>query len=222
MRKRMGLIVLAAAVGCAQDAEPEPNPLPPAATTTRPGASTDTAPSHPDSAALFRVRQQVPARVLVRANACPFECCVYGEWRADTTIAMHAVPRAAGTPTFSIRKNQRMQADSGVVYVTSIAIAVVDDTVFRYADQKPWLLPDDTLVLLEPIGEGYWTMWRRGEVLNEVPPFFESIPEPKRGRLIGTPKREWWVHASADGRQGWFNADSAKVSGSDACGGPIE
>jgi hypothetical protein len=135
---------------------------------------------------------------------------------------MHAAPRSAGLPAFTVAQGTRMTADSGVVFVTGIAFAVVDDTVLRYADQKPWLLPGDTLVLLEPIGEGYWTMWRRGEVLNEVPPFFESIPEPKRGHLVGMPRREWWVHASIGGRSGWFRADRVKVSGADRCAGPIE
>jgi hypothetical protein len=179
-------------------------------------------PQHADSAALARVRGQLPADVLVRRNACPFECCVYGNWLARSDIPFYPTPRPTGPAVFTLSKGEKLRADSGIVYITSIALAVVDDTVVRYRDQTPWLLPGDTLVLLEPIGEGYWTMWRRGEILNDVPPFFESIPEPRRGRLIGTPRREWWVHATINGRRGWFNADSAEVLGADACGGPVE
>ncbi len=185
-------------------------------------AADSTASQHPDSAALARIRAQLPEDVRIRRNACPFECCVYGNWLADGDIPMHNSPRPTGPPVFTLRKGDKLRADSGVVYVTSIAIAIVDDTVRRYEDQQPWLLPNDTLVLLEPVGEGYWTMWRRGEILNDVPPFFDSIPEPKRGRLIGRPARQWWVHATINGRKGWFNADSARVLGADACGGPVE
>lgn len=217
----MGLwLVCCLAAGCADaengastsgDTVVQPPPTVPPAT-----------PVSPESAAIARIREQLPPDLLARKNACPFECCVYGTWVADTSIPMYPTPRATGAPAFQLSKGTRMQADSGVVYVTSIAFAVVDDTVFRYADRRPWLLPGDTLVLLEPIGEGYWTMWRRGEVLNEVPPFFENIPEPKRGHLAGRPGREWWVHATAHGRRGWFPADSVRVRGADACGGPID
>ena len=177
---------------------------------------------NPDSAALERYRRALPASVLARKGACPFECCVYGDWLADTTFALYRQPQISGGPAFVINKGEKFKADSGVVFVTGIGLAIVDDTVFRYADRKPWLLPGDTLVLLDPIGEGYWNAWRRGEVLKEVPPFFESIPEAKRGRLIGKPEREWWVHATAGDRSGWIDMQRARVRGADACGGPVE
>jgi hypothetical protein len=215
MRLRVEWLVVPTLMGCADQPESAQTPS---------GQPDTTAalPAHPESAAIERIRRQLPPNVLVRGNACPFECCVYGEWRADTLIPMHAAPRSRAAAVFSIPKGKRMKADSGVVFVTGIAFAVVDDTVFRYADNRAWLFPGDTLVLLDPIGEGYWTMWRRGVVLHEVPPFFESIPEPRRGRLIGKPRREWSVHASVDGQSGWFHADKVRVSGADACGGPIE
>jgi hypothetical protein len=217
--RRFQWLLLVTLIGCAEQTERADRPVAEDSTSQPPAVLP---PAHPDSAALQRLRQQLPPEVLVRGNACPFECCVYGEWRADTVIAMHAAPRATGTPVFSVPKGTRIKADSGVVFVTSLAFAVVADTVFRYSDKKAWLLPGDTLVLLDPIGEGYWTMWRRGEVLNEVPPFFESVPEPKRGHLVGRPQREWWVHAAVGNRSGWFHADRVRVSGADSCAGPIE
>ncbi|HEY0673802.1 MAG TPA: hypothetical protein VGD27_16100 [Longimicrobiales bacterium] len=212
---RTFVIVLLALTACGEQ-DPAVRPK------EAPGQGPAVAATHPDSAAIGRLKAQLPAELLARGNACPFECCVYGDWLADSDIPLHDLPRATGTPSFMLQKGQKMRADSGVVYITSLAFAVVDDTVVRYADRRSWLLPGDTLVLLEPIGEGYWTMWRRGEVLQEVPPFFDSSSEPKRGRLIGTPRHEWWVHASAPGRSGWFNADSAEILGADACGGPVE
>jgi hypothetical protein len=180
-------------------------------------APVEALPAHPDSAAIARFRSMLPDSVLARANACPFECCVYGDWVAGTTIPMHAAARATGHPAFTLAAGDSMKADSGVVYVTSIALVVVDDTV-AYGPERARLMPGDTLVLLDPIGEGYWTAWRRGEILKEVPPFFESwSPEGPRGRLIGTPGREWWVRATARGRTGWFMPDRYRVTGADAC-----
>jgi hypothetical protein len=117
-----------------------------------------------------------------------------------------------------VSKGTAFRADSGAVFVTAIALAVVDDTVADSPDRL--LLPGDTLVLLDPIGEGYWTAWRRGEILESVPPFFESWWRPKQsGRLIGHPEREWWARTSINGRTGWFRPDVYRVRGADACAG---
>jgi hypothetical protein len=206
--KLKALVVLLFAIGCDRDG-PEAAPG---------GAARDHADRTPVAA---QATSAIPRNVLRRANACPFECCVYGEWTADTVIPMYAAPQTRGTPAFTFAKGTRIRADSGVVFVTSVAYAVVDDTVFG-AGNQPWLLPNDTVYLLDPVGEGHWTGWRRGEILEDVPPFFEDIPEPKKGRLFGKPGREWWVHATAGGQRGWFPADSVRVRGADACGGPIE
>ena len=175
-------------------------------------------PPDPDSMAIERIRAQLPPGTLRRSNGCPFECCVYREWTAATDIPLRAAPNDSSTITARLRAGEQMNADSGIVFVTGLAIAIVDDTVFRGAERRPWLLPNDTLVLLDPIGEGHWNAWRRGEVLEDVPPFFEGILEPRRGRLIGDPTREWWAFATAGNRRGWFRPDQFRVSGADACG----
>jgi hypothetical protein len=210
MIKRVCTWIIVLVVGCGGAPEAEREPV----------QSTETAqgvPIDPDSAAVARYRALLPDTVLARANACPFECCVYGDWVAGTTIPMHAAPRATGAAAFTLAAGDSMRADSGVVYVTSVALVVVEDTV-SYGPDHARLAPGDTLVLLDPIGEGYWTAWRRGEILQEVPPFFESwMPEGARGKMIGTPAREWWVRATADGRTGWFTPDRYRVTGADAC-----
>ena len=207
------LLLLVGLAACAPDERQAEQQQPADSLATPP----DTVPLHPDSAALQRFRAQLPAEILVRGNACPFECCVYGAWVADTVIPMYAAPRGTGTAAFTLAKGATLAADTGVVFVTQIALAIVEDTV---ADgPNPVLLPGDTLVLLDPIGEGYWKAWRRGQVLETVPPFFESWWRPApAGRLIGEPAREWWARATANGRTGWFRPDRYRVRGADACG----
>lgn len=214
---RRALAISLLCIACAAEKEPQPADEQP----STPDSVIATS-SNPDSAALERYRRALSPSVLTRKGACPFECCVYGDWLADATFPLYGDPQISSGPAFVLNKGEKFKADSGVVFVTGIGLAIVDDTVFRYADGKPWLLPGDTLVLLDPIGEGYWNAWRRGEILKEVPPFFESIPEAKRGRLIGKPEREWWVHATAGNRSGWINMQRARVRGADACGGPVE
>jgi hypothetical protein len=214
MRRGWLTITIAAFAACDQ-AGPRRAETPADSVATSP----DTVPAHPDSAAIQRYRALLPDSVLARRDACPFECCMYGTWVADTAIPMYREPRSNGTPDFTVAKGDSIRAETGVVFVTSIALVVADDTILIGARQRPAVLPGDTLVLLDPIGEGYWTAWRRGEVIREVPPFFESwMPEGKRGRLIGKPDREWWVRGIVNGRAGWFRPDRYHVRGSDACG----
>jgi hypothetical protein len=175
-------------------------------------------PSDPDSAAVARYRGLVPDSVLERRNACPFECCVYGSWVADTTIPMYSAPRSQGRPAFTLARGDSMKTEYGAVYVTSIGLIVVEDSLVLGPDDGTKLLPGDTLVLLDPIGEGYWTAWRRGEIIEQVPPFFESWWRPRQqGRMIGRPAREWWVRATSKGRTGWFTPDIFRVRGADSC-----
>ena len=209
----VGLVLgLGVVVGCAREATEDRPPTD--SVTTSPVA----VPVDPDTAAIQRYRALLPDSVLARGGACPFECCVYGPWVADTAIPMYPDARGTGAPQFTVAKGESLRADTGVVYVTSIALVVVDDTVFQGAEKRVWMVPGDTLVLLDPIGEGFWTAWRRGEILKEVPPFFESWSrESGDGRMIGKPAREWWVRATARGRTGWFRADQYHVKGADAC-----
>jgi hypothetical protein len=209
----IGLLVLGGCRRGEREAAPGTAEIPGDAVATSP----DTAPADAEHAALERFRAQLPPEVLVRGNACPFECCVYGEWVADTIIPMYREPRRTGTPAFTVPKGTSLRADSGAVFVTGIALAIVEDTVADSPNRL--LLPGDTLVLLDPIGEGYWTAWRRGEILESVPPFFESWWHPKQsGRLIGEPLREWWARTTVNGRTAWFRPDLFRVRGADACG----
>ncbi len=207
------LVLVTVLTACARP-EPEADQTPVDSVTTSP----DTVLAHPESAAIARFRALIPDSVLERRNACPFECCVYGDWVADTVIPMLTEPRSNGAPVFTLAKGDSMKTEFGVVYVTSIALVVVTDTVPLGNEGRVKLLPGDTLVLLDPIGEGYWTAWRRGEILEEVPPFFESwVREGRQGRMIGQPGREWWVRVTAGGRTGWFRPDRLGVTGADAC-----
>ena len=98
------LLLLVGLAACAPDERQAEQQQPADALATPP----DTVPPPPDSAALQRFRAQLPAEILVRGNACPFECCVYGAWVADTVIPMYAAPRGTGTAAFTLAKGARL------------------------------------------------------------------------------------------------------------------
>ncbi|MGH7554049.1 MAG: hypothetical protein ACREMQ_13585, partial [Longimicrobiales bacterium] len=109
-------------------------------------------------------------------------------------------------------------ADSGNVHITGIGVVAVDDTVV--AGEGPTkLVPGDTVVILEPRGEGYFSVWRDGAIVD-VEGFWNTEEGTSRGVPLGEYRKEWWVHATTQqGQRGWFRADSTfRVTGSDRCG----
>jgi predicted small secreted protein len=217
-RRRACIVAVCAALlaGCAQERGP--------------GSDAAAAGSAADSAQLTRdpdVRDiarrhfdAVPDSMLVRRGACPFECCVYGEWRADTTIPVMAEVMDSGVPAFELQRSERFQAVTGEVHITGPAIVVVDDTVVHGATT---LVPGDTLVVLDYTGEGHFNMLHDGTVLESVAGFWGAEHDAPKGTYLGDYAKEWWVSVrNAQGRTGWFRADTTyRFSGANACGGPM-
>lgn len=173
----------------------------------------------PDStvAVLRRFRALMPDSVLVRRGACPFECCTYREWTAESALPVVAGERARGPAAFTIAPGQRFRADSGNVWITGLMLVAVTK---RVGDPPYWSFePGDTLVVLEPVGEGYFGVWHAGRV-REVEGFWEPGHKPPAARTLGGYRTEWWVHVTLpDGRTGWFEATrEARFGGADACG----
>lgn len=213
MRSRSLLLALLLA---ACTSEPQPDAAVPGDTTVAPLPVPDTATSP-----LASWRARVPAELFVRPGACPFECCRYGDWTAESTIPLRAEKRLDAQVLSTLAPQERFRADSGTVHVTGLMLVAVRDTLSAYLGENPRRLgAGDTLVLLEPLGEGYFNVWHRGEVLASEP--FWDLPNDTLGAArIGEYGREWWVHATtADGRRGWFLADSVELRGADACAGP--
>lgn len=160
---------------------------------------------------------RLPEGALERGGACPFECCVYGEWEAESRIALLSEPRAGAGPAGELAPGTSFQADTGFVRVTQASLVAVTDTVTPLPDRQ--LQPGDTLVLLDYVGEGFHNAWLDGEFV-EVADFWSSATGQPRGEVIGDHQSEWWVHASTSDGEGWFRADApgVELGGVDACG----
>ena len=171
----------------------------------------------------WRHFSQVPDSALLRRGACPFECCVYGDWRATTDIPVQERPARDASRAFTLARGARFKADSGHVKVTGAGIVVVYDTV-PAAGGNPQFLPGDTLVVLDYVGEGHWHAWLRARIIGPIGGFWGAEVDSPRGAYYGDYRKEWWVHATdPQGRSGWFRADSTyRFSGADACAGPVE
>jgi hypothetical protein len=142
---------------------------------------------------------------------------VYGEWRAETPIAVRPAARGDAAVAYTLNPGDAFTAETGYVQVTGPAIVAVMDTVRARPDVT--FLPGDTVVVLDYIGEGYWNLWHRGREVREVEGFWGAEVQNPAGAYYGDYAREWWVHVTTP-RDGWFLADSARFSGADACGAP--
>jgi hypothetical protein len=163
---------------------------------------------------------RAPDSLFVRRGACPFECCVYGDWALETAAPVRATPAAAAPVTFTLAANQRFRADSGFVRITERQLVAVHDTF----DQRPYaalFVPGDTLLVLDYVGEGHYNVWTGTKVL-EVEGFWGAgAARPTGTELLGSYAREWWVHVTAAGKRGWLLVEQTmRLIGADACGTP--
>lgn len=187
-----------------------------------------------DEDPVARFRSRLPEGLLRREGACPFECCGYRTWREPVDLALLSDPRT-GEPVDTIPAGERFEAETGIVFVTGLMLAIPTDTLGVYGDPRPdsplpgerwrptWF-PGDTLVVLDYVGEGVFNVWHEGQVA-QVSQFWESPqvdlgPGPSRGMSIGAHGTEWWVRARrADGTVGWFlQPRNATPEGADLCG----
>lgn len=166
-----------------------------------------------------------PADALTRPSACPFECCMYGEWWATSPLDVRAEPSDSAPVRFTLPANTRFGAVSGFVRVTSLARVAVLDTIGTVPENR-WL-PGDTLYPLDYRGEGTYGVWHEGR-LRGVADFW-TYPEGAAVAVDGEHRTEWWTFvADPSGQTGWLRMDrpafpeSATLWGADACGGPAD
>jgi len=154
-------------------------------------------------------------------EACPFECCKYGSWRAQADVPAF-VSRTSSRVAFTIRKGERVQAVTGVVTTRKTGLVVLSRAyTFSTGDGKEITVPAGGRVLtLHPGGEGVGYFWYRGATFDgelyadTVSP---STPEYPR-EVLSLPKYEWWVKVrNAAGRVAWVR-DPTDFKGQDACG----
>lgn len=181
-------------------------------------------------AAVRRHVERAGEDVLTRWGACPFECCVYREWLAESDIPVLAEPRADGAVLTTIPSGERFQADTGFVRVTSPQLVVVSAPVEAYrigpdapvGGEPASFAAGDTLLVLDYVGEGYFNVLRAGE-LYSTPQFWpgeDGWPsgEDVKGEVTGEYAAEWWVRVrTGDGVEGWIDSYGAAVGDADAC-----
>jgi len=145
--------------------------------------------------------EQNPPKVHIDKGACPFECCTYREWVARTDVTLLDVPNGKAV-VGQIKKGEKVLALTGEVHSVPLPIVVHKDYL------EAGVKAGDTIYLLHYIGEGFWKVWHKGNVveIDDLP-----VKGPK-------PKTTWWVKLkTSSGTIGW-SVDRSNFENQDACG----
>ena len=166
---------------------------------------------------------------LVQVGACPFECCTYRSWTADSIIEVYAWERAdrPRQVAFTLETGDDFEAVTGNVHVLEPAVLTVVAPYEQglYSGDTLRMVPGDTAFVLDYLGEGFFNVWLNGRAL-EVEAFW-SAPGTMTGDSTVMPGRsdrdfpvtEWWVQVrTATDEEGWVHVTpDTRFHGADAC-----
>ena len=176
-----------------------------------------------------------PRMPFVDRGACPFECCMYGDWSATAptvvydSLNWHLPSPQPGRVAFAVTAGEIVTAMTGVVVTTKPGVVRIGSAVtvmhrslrFPLApEERVSLKPGDVLYLLTYHGEGEYTAWFNGRLLDAVDtlPLQGATGWPGKGVLNEAPVAQWWVQVRNEkGQTGWTNQPEA-FGNKDACG----
>jgi hypothetical protein len=136
---------------------------------------------------------------------------VYRTWtvEADTRIL---VDRREGAPTaFHLRSGKTVEGVTGVVVTTKLGRAEVRRPIRIGAERPTEVGPQDEILVLHYVGEGFWRYWLRGQLDEDQLPMKDERCENDAGQriecavqIVVQPETVWWSKVrSRNGREGW-------------------
>ena len=154
-------------------------------------------------------------------NACPFECCSYGEWVVTEPTVLYRTPNNL-EPVTELNRCQEVQAITGEIHVVPnparVISTFVDDLGNRFT-------VGERFYLLASRGEGFFLAWAQGVLFEMDGGWVMSASDCRRNRqcwatLEGEPGHgQWWILLQADhGQRGWTNQPN--FDGQDLCAVP--
>jgi hypothetical protein len=141
----------------------------------------------------------IPPSPYVDVGACPFECCLYRDWRTEQAVALF--DRPDGKEIAKLDKGEWVKALDGETH--SIPLRVVATRGISEAG----IHPGETFYVLHYEGESYWKIWYKGKT------FDAESGDPR------LPKTTWWARVKRkNGSIGWVMASGGRFSNQDGCG----
>jgi hypothetical protein len=162
----------------------------------------------------------------IAQNACTFECCQYGPWRATGASAALASTTPGSKTVFTVKSGDSIVALRGIVITSKPGVTRVTRHVtlgHRDGGTTPELSlkPGDALITLYPMGEAYERFWYRGQFyadqIDMPEDAFGNIPFSDSLKVESRPTFVWWVLVrNAHSVVGWM-PDPRDFDGMDSC-----
>lgn len=137
-------------------------------------------------------------------GVCPREYCAYGRWTAEAAVNAHAARSSKSPVVFSVQRDQKVTADTGVLATTSAGIVVFSSDT-QVGTLK--LRSGDKVYLLTYEGEGLYRVWFKGRSYSQIGPICDETLNRNRdciGRILKRPDAEWWARIkNTPGQVGW-------------------
>ena len=172
-----------------------------------------------------------PPLPYVDVGACPFECCVYREWRAFAQVPAYEAPDAKAPIAFQITPEESVTAETGQVVTTRVGVkevrraATIGFPVGSPAspiERQLHVKPGDKLYSLDYLGEGYELFWYEGALYqDEIAEYRDGHGNLDPNRVTDEVSRAeyvWWVRVrTKEGKVGWVR-NPESFNNMDACG----
>jgi hypothetical protein len=162
-----------------------------------------------------------PPRYYVAKNACPGECCTFGNWTAEKDTPLYDRPGGSNRMGLAA-KGAKVEALTGEVHLRPVPVRV------RHAAPGFMAKEGAIVFLLDYLGEGFARVWVNGRIEEaEIIHVYESCsfggPECW-GEFVNAEDAElqgsavWWVKVRAQsGAVGWTK-EPGNFGGMDGCG----
>lgn len=134
----------------------------------------------------------------VQQGVCPFEGCVYRQWRATASTRLHREPDDTSEVVATVLAGEVVSALTGEVHISPLSGRVIRSLgEFRAGD---------TVYRLSYRGEGTWDVWHNGKVADAYnldywsnDPVFDFGPNANSAS-----QSTWWVRIQrSNGETGW-------------------
>jgi hypothetical protein len=153
-----------------------------------------------------------PPSTLKDEGACPFEGCIYRQWKTEEATAIHEQPDNESPVVFPLKPGEWVTAITGFVLTS-------EPGIFEFTDdgktpQEFKFSRGAKVYVYTYYGEGAWKAWFNGHFFT----FDESSEE--EGKFVKKPKSSWWVRIkNSENREGW-TFETGHFSNMDQLGGP--
>jgi len=152
-------------------------------------------------------------------GGCPFECCVYRDWLAETTIELRKTHDLRAPVIFTVQQGEWVEAETGVVItqkagrVKILRPVTLDEVTLYYGpdhDKATQLMPGDIIYTLYHTGEGYDAIWFKGETYGDTTIYAsaDDVSEKNAGnyKVLSSHETTWWAKIKNKlGQVGWTN-----------------